>query len=266
MKSYADRGVQVGSSLLQSRTLSLDVDLLAPSPEDPLFATGDLQLLSPLDPPSQVSSAYSNPSVHGSPFTRNEVSHAVKPRKLPQLRPSTNRHSAIRVFSLPEDSTSATMKSEFNLGQRVVSMPEQRIPSGHPADSSLSTEGFDGSMLSGGSFLSGTDTTSGIRFSNHNRGNIPHTPSPPSSPDSVLIIENNCGLSEAFLSNQTTTESASPVSKKITPGDEGSNVVRRPMETKNFIFSGWITWAKSPPRPIPALHGPLSLPYARCPS
>ncbi|OBZ67993.1 hypothetical protein A0H81_11737 [Grifola frondosa] len=29
---------------------------------------------------------------------------------------------------------------------------------------------------------------------------------------------------------------------------------------------GWITWAKSPPRPIPALHGPLSLPYARCPS
>ncbi|KAJ2922729.1 hypothetical protein H1R20_g14369, partial [Candolleomyces eurysporus] len=28
----------------------------------------------------------------------------------------------------------------------------------------------------------------------------------------------------------------------------------------------WITWASSPPKPIPALHGPLSLPYARCPS
>ncbi|KAJ2916758.1 hypothetical protein MD484_g3619, partial [Candolleomyces efflorescens] len=28
----------------------------------------------------------------------------------------------------------------------------------------------------------------------------------------------------------------------------------------------WVTWASSPPKPIPALHGPLSLPYARCPS
>ena len=225
MKSYADRGVQAGSSLLQSRTLSLDTDLLAPSPEDPLFANGDLQLLSPLSP-SQVSPAYSHSSVQGSPFARNEVSRAIKPRKLPQLRPSTNRHSAIRVFSLPEDSTSATMKSEFNPGQRVVSMPEQRIPGGHLAESSLSTEGFDSSMLSGGSFLSGTDTTSGIRFSNHKRGTIPHTPSPSSSPDSVLIIENNCGLSEAFLSNQTATKSASPVSeKKIAPRDEGRNVV-----------------------------------------
>src|SRR5260221_8449739 len=113
MKSYTDRGVQAGSSLLQSRTLSLDADLLAPSPEDLLFATGDLQLLSPLAP-SQVSPAYSHSSVHGSPFARNEVSHAVKPRKLPHLRPSTHRQSAIRVFSLPEDSTSATMKSESN--------------------------------------------------------------------------------------------------------------------------------------------------------
>ena len=39
------------------------------------------------------------------------------------------------------------------------------------------------------------------------------------------------------------------------------------MSFVNFTFiSGWITWANSPPRPIPALHGPLSLPYARCPS
>jgi hypothetical protein len=118
------------------------------------------------------------------------------------------------------------MKFEFNPGQRVVSMPEQRLPGGHLAESSLSTEGFDSSMLSGGSFLSGTDTTSGIRFSNHKRGTIPYTPSPSSSPDSVLIIENNCGLSEAFLSNQTATKPASPVSeKKIAPRDEGRNVV-----------------------------------------
>ncbi|KAI0297100.1 hypothetical protein BC826DRAFT_1184740 [Russula brevipes] len=134
----------------------------------------------------------------------------------------------MRVFSLPEDSLSAAAKAEPNLVQRVVSMPEPRLAGGQLTESSLSTEGYDGSMLSGGSFLSGTDTTS----------------------DSVLIIENSCGLSEAFLSDQTATKSTSPVSeKKIGPGDDG-----------------WITWARSPPRPIPALHGPLSLPYARCPS
>jgi hypothetical protein len=52
-------------------------------------------------------------------------------------------------------------------------------------------------------------------------------PSPPFSPDSVLIIENNCGLSEAFLSNQNTTKLASPESeKKIAPRDEGRNIVQ----------------------------------------
>jgi len=45
--------------------------------------------------------------------------------------------------------------------------------------------------------------------------------------DSVLIIENNCGLSEAFLSNQNTTKSAPPVSeKKMAPGDDGRRAVR----------------------------------------
>lgn len=236
MKSYADRGVQAGSSLLQSRTLSLDADLLAPSPEDPLFATSGSQLLSPLAPPLQGSPAYSHSSVHGSPFAKAEVS--IKPRRLPQLRPPTNRHSAIRVFSLPEDSLSTTGKVEVNLVQRVVSMPEQRLTSGQLAESSMSTEGFDGSMLSGGSFLSGTDTTSGIHFFSHKWCFIPYMPSPPSSPDSVLIIENNCGLSEAFLSNQSATKSASPVSeKKNAPRDEGMNILRRLIEGKQFHFS-----------------------------
>lgn len=163
MKSYADRGVQVGSSLLESHTLSLDAELLAPSSEEHLFATGDSQLISPLAPTSQVLPAYSHSPVHSSPVSR-DVSHAVRPRRLPQLRPSTNRHSTIRVFSLPEDTLPAAGKFEPHPPQRVVSMPEQRVVGGQLADSSLSTEAFDGSMLSGGSFLSGTDTTSGIFF------------------------------------------------------------------------------------------------------
>lgn len=164
MKSYIDRGVQAGSFLLQSRTLALDAEFLASSPEDP-YATSDPRLLSP---PFHASPAYIHSPVNGSPILKTEVSHAAKPRRLPQLRPSTNRHSAIRVFSLPEDSVSNTGKLEPNTPQRVVSMPEQRPAGGQLADSSVSTEGFEGSMLSGGSFLSGTDTTSGRCFASHN--------------------------------------------------------------------------------------------------
>ncbi|KAI9442164.1 hypothetical protein H4582DRAFT_1926809, partial [Lactarius indigo] len=228
MKTYTDKGVQAGVSQLQSCALSLDAESLTPFPNDPSFAIGDSQLLSPLAPSIQVSPAYSHSPARGSSLSRIELSSSTKPRQLPILKPSAHRHSSIRVFSLPEDSPAITGRETFDLVPRVVSMPEQRPTGGQLADSSLSTEGYDGSMLSGGSFLSGTDTTS----------------------DSVLIIENNCGLSEAFLSNQHPTKASSPGSEmKVAPTDEG-----------------WITWAKSPPRPIPALHGPLSLPYARCPS
>uniref|UniRef100_A0A8H8CP69 Uncharacterized protein n=1 Tax=Psilocybe cubensis TaxID=181762 RepID=A0A8H8CP69_PSICU len=66
---------------------------------------------------------------------------------------------------------------------------------------------------------------------------IPQTPSPPSSPESVVIIGNEPRVSGAFLRRSCSDDD-----------------------------NGWVTWASSPPRPIPALHGPLSLPYARCPS
>jgi hypothetical protein len=136
----------------------------------------------------------------------------------------------MRVFSLPEDSLSAAAKAEPNLVQRVVSMPEPRLAGGQLTESSLSTEGYDGSMLSGGSFLSGTDTTSGILFTAINRN---HTLIYIFSLDSVLIIENSCGLSEAFLSDQTATKSTSPVSeKKIGPGDDGRRIARRYMKNE----------------------------------
>ena len=223
-KTYMDRGVQTGSSQLISRPLSLDAELFAPSPKDPsFFAIGDSQLLSPLAPPLQVSPAYSHSPARGSSLSKGELSSSTKPRQLPHLKPSAHRHSTIRVFSLPEDSPTITGREGFDVIQRVVSMPEQRPTGGPLADSSLSTEGYDGSMLSGGSFLSGTDTTSGICFSSSTQGAIPHTPSPPPSPDSVLIIENNCGLSESFLSNQHPTKASSPGSETKTI-DEGKGL------------------------------------------
>jgi hypothetical protein len=53
----------------------------------------------------------------------------------------------------------------------------------------------------------------------------------------VLIIENNCGLSEAFLNDQNATNPASPESeKKIVPGDEGGTAVQRFIEYKQLHF------------------------------
>lgn len=51
-------------------------------------------------------------------------------------------------------------------------------------------------------------------------------------------------------------------------GDAGKSLIESQADQRNDIdsFSDWLTWTTSPPRPIPALHGPASLPYARCPS
>ncbi|PCH43777.1 hypothetical protein WOLCODRAFT_164715 [Wolfiporia cocos MD-104 SS10] len=111
-------------------------------------------------------------------------------------------------------------------------------------------------ILEESSFLSDTSGPSGgcarfadkeenirIRVQSHG-AELSHTPSPPSSPESVVIIAHKNELADGFLRNTH---------------DEGSPSV-------HSDDAGWISWAKSPPRPIPALHGPLSLPYARCPS
>lgn len=89
----------------------------------------------------------------------------------------------------------------------------------------------------------------------HNREypfDLPHTPSPPSSPDSIVIVGNETRLPSSFFQSHL---------------DENGNsfTSRRNYRAKTRILA-WTAWANSPPRPIPALHGPSSLPYARCPS
>jgi len=89
----------------------------------------------------------------------------------------------------------------------------------------------------------------------HNREypfDFPRTPSPPSSPDSIVIVGNETRLPSSFFQSHL---------------DENGNslTTRLGHEAKTRILA-WTTWANSPPRPIPALHGPSSLPYARCPS
>ncbi|KAJ3555774.1 hypothetical protein NM688_g2393 [Phlebia brevispora] len=144
-----------------------------------------------------------------------------------------------RIVSMPETVSAFSAKRALEKTPRVVSNPEglrNRIRS--PADSSYSEQ------QSADAFENERPARIRVRST---ATDTPHTPSPPSSPDSIEIIANNSRLPEAFLRGNAHTE-GSPLSSGE-PDDDG-----------------WISWAKSPPRPIPALHGPLSLPYARCPS
>ncbi|KAI0066141.1 hypothetical protein BV25DRAFT_1821030 [Artomyces pyxidatus] len=248
-KSYVERGVQTGSPTSRARSPRLD----ARSPTSPFSditssSVNNAQQLSPSASSDRVS-AYNHSLAHSSPplSVVLRTQRVPKPPRLPRNRPSQHHSEATRFFSLPEDAPIVSSKAELNSTQRIVSMPERQSTGRFTLDFSLSSDGVNASGYSGGSFLSENDTTSGIRLPDHEQG-IPHTPSPPSSPESVLIIENNDELSDAFL-------------RKRGAEDAGASTKERALEDE-----GWITWARSPPRPIPALHGPLSLPYARCPS
>lgn len=165
------------------------------------------------------------------------VRRLQKPR-LPFNGPS-RAPSNDRVVSLPETSPPSRV-DPGELGARIVSLPECS-KSSLPKDDSFSSECFEASISTDNSGIHLLENslqrtrTRRLRYSS-----LPRTPSPPSSPESIMIIGNDVQVPVSFLHK---TES-------------------RPA----FEEKGWLTWASSPPRPIPALHGPLSLPYARCPS
>lgn len=114
----------------------------------------------------------------------------------------------------------------------------------------------------------------------NNLEHVDSPPSPPSSPDSVLFIEHlhNTGqhaLPRNFLrprgNSLAVFERANYVVEE--PAPDGKSLVTRVADRRRRVdpdrllqtAANWPQF-ESPPRPIPALHGPSSLPYARCPS
>ncbi|KAI0930270.1 hypothetical protein AcV5_007032 [Taiwanofungus camphoratus] len=249
-KSYAERGVQTDNvqtqTVLPCPSMSMSSTRVQ-NVSDSMVAAQ----LSPLDasPAStQFDSAYSHTSDHSyssdSTSPARSISTTVrsyKRQQLPYVRPAQfNSPKAVssRLVSLPETVSVYSAKATLEkTALRVVSMP---LPTNE--DTSFLSH-IDVSACAE-PFLPGDEGQSRVRVRSH-ASDIPHTPSPPSSPESIVIIANKDQLSEGFLRSSAHVED----DPATAPNDEG-----------------WITWAKSPPRPIPALHGPLSLPYARCPS
>ncbi|KAI0695461.1 hypothetical protein BC835DRAFT_1414851 [Cytidiella melzeri] len=153
------------------------------------------------------------------------TARSFKRTHFPQRRPSgatvAPRSASTRIVSLPETVPEYSEKKTLRriVKMRVVSLPAK---SDKPTPDMLSVAGSPGSEQFGENILPDHDRPSRIRVCS-NATDTPCTPSPPSSPESIVII-----------------------------GDNSDD--------------DWVSWARSPPRPIPALHGPSSLPYARCPS
>ncbi|THH21347.1 hypothetical protein EW146_g203 [Bondarzewia mesenterica] len=252
-KEYVDRAIQTATpSRLVTATESKAGLLHSPFRDITSAVCNESSEMSFSASPSQFSNAYSHSLSHSSPPSLGVTTQRTLKPHLPRNRPSQSQNEMGRIVSLPETDPLFSAKMELkSTSVRIVSMPEQRPSSGYLLDASMSTDGVNSSMYSGDSLISsGDDDRSGIYLPRFGQG-IPHTPSPSSSPDSVVIIENNGELSEAFLRSSKNIEEREPES---------------PLQNTQYDDEGWITWAKSPPRPIPALHGPLSLPYARCPS
>ncbi|KAK7053470.1 hypothetical protein VNI00_004096 [Paramarasmius palmivorus] len=173
------------------------------------------------------------------PGAYSHPSRSLKPSQLPYAKPSQLNGPTQRVVSLPESSPPYRLKPTGDR-YRVASMSETvKVSVPADLDDSLSSECLESSLSLESSQSSLDKLISRPRTSLHSV-TFPRTPSPPSSPESsIMIIGNNVEVSHSFLRHQP-----------------------HRYEEK----CDWSTWANSPPRPIPALHGPLSLPYARCPS
>jgi len=92
---------------------------------------------------------------------------------------------------MPDENPVQHVTSDHPSGSRVVSMPEYIATA---IDLSLDTTA---SFSAGASFESGIEKRRVKVYPSPS--DVPRTPSPPSSPESVIIIDNDAQLSDGFL-------------------------------------------------------------------
>jgi len=116
-----------------------------------------------------------------------------------------NRPSALslsiqsRMVSLPNPLPPTTVKAEFEARGRIVTMPERGAHSNFSIGQKLALSSqLDSPEHSLDSWES-PGSTSGRDQRRPYPYDLPQTPSPPSSPDSVMIIGNNTQVSGSFL-------------------------------------------------------------------
>jgi hypothetical protein len=191
VKNYSDCGVQAGSSrvylALHSPTPNTTPPLVCNGYNDILKTPGVKLLGSPLTQSIELDESPSKP-----PMPRK-----AKQSQLPLQRPAHSYMRTQRIATMPEHGPIDLTKLA---SARVVSMP-QRIRPVAAFPPSPVTKLVDYS--SDFSRLSITpDRGPRARVISHG-SEWPNTPSPPSSPESVMIISTNVQLPQSFLRRQS---------------------------------------------------------------
>jgi hypothetical protein len=142
-------------------------------------------------------------------------------------RPSESRKSVNRVVSLPETEPLRSIKNvlESAATARVASMSERPKPDMSSQDSS-SLDCLELSASTDNSYPTEEDGLAFHRRSGPLVSDLPCTPSPPSSPDSVMIIENSVHLPKSFLRHDTSLISHSSYDDGDDDDDDGVSAKR----------------------------------------
>ena len=199
IKEYADSAVQTEIASVPSPYADPAVILAAPPVAHrglPQEAHTGRRNSIPASSPTGSDNAYAVPRSPISPILAPLVSRRLSKRRHPRCPAGeiVNR----RIVSMPEEKSEIQSHSH---GKRVVSMPDRVRPVLEP-----SAELFQSpSTAAGDSFGSYSGRRERVRVFRA-PSDVPQTPSPPSSPESLLIIAAGAQLPEGFLRRKYSPE------------------------------------------------------------
>lgn len=200
IKEYVDRSVQTEIDTVPSPYADPAVVLAAP----PVTRHG---------PAQGAHTGYHNSIPVSSPTGSDSVNPLPRSPISPILAPLTSRRLSKRklarwpaevvnrrIVSMPENKSEAPSTLSQSHGKRVVSMPDRVRPVLGP-----SVDLFQSPCAAGDSFGSYSGRSDRVRVFRA-PSDVPQTPSPPSSPESLLIIAAGTQLPEGFLRRKYSPE------------------------------------------------------------
>ena len=200
-KGYESRAVQTTfsppsspCSVVSPRSLSADG-----VPQSEISTSTVESSLGTSDNPSQGSDG-SLVSYPPTPDDSLSTSRRVAKARLPPNFPSRATNTITqRIISLPETVPSFSAKSQILSQQRVVTMPEDIRPKRLEKDFVIYPPEYEDSPAETTNSFSISDGNNSFARADANKIDISHSSSSPSSPDSVVIIQNKYHISQAFL-------------------------------------------------------------------
>lgn len=205
-KEYVDRAVQTASVTITSDPATVLAAIGLPRTLGALpVASFEGHQSSSTPPLAQRDGAYSHstpPDSPISPIFAPLISRRPPKRKQAiQGRYPMSELANRRIVSMPENQGETSIMPCHNHGVRGVSMPSHVRPVSGPSVDFLSSP----STAAGDSFGSYSGRRERVRVF-HAPSDVPQTPSPPSSPDSILIIGAGAQFPEGFLRKKYSPE------------------------------------------------------------